>query len=153
MVDPAAPNCNTLVDLAIYPIHVSWTMKRCGVSTHPCWSPTPTVNDRDLTLLTRTQTSEQEYSDLTASNRHPSTPYTHNTPQSFSRGIWLYAFLRLTSMCRDIFDILPRFLKNLVESEILVCSVTAGMKNALGMIQLWFSYFAASFEGTWQCKC
>jgi len=38
-----------------------WAMKRSGDSTHPCQSPTPTVNGRDLTLTTRTQTSEQEY--------------------------------------------------------------------------------------------
>jgi len=30
------------------------TMKRSGDSTHPCRSPTPTVNGRDLTLPTRT---------------------------------------------------------------------------------------------------
>jgi len=44
-------------------------MKRNGDSIHPCRSATPTVNDFDLTPSTRTQTSEQEYSDLTASNR------------------------------------------------------------------------------------
>ena len=52
-------------------------------STHPCRSPTPTVNRRDLTFPTRTQTSEQECSDLTTSD---------NTPQSFSRGTRSYAF-------------------------------------------------------------
>jgi len=40
------------------------TMKRSGDSTHPCLSATPTVKDRDLTLPTRTQTYEQEHSDL-----------------------------------------------------------------------------------------
>jgi len=35
---------------------------------------------------TQAQTSEQEYSDLTASNRRPSTPYSRNTTQGFSRG-------------------------------------------------------------------
>ena len=44
------------------------TMKRSGDSTHHCWSPTLTVNGRDLTFPTRTQTSEQEYNDLAASN-------------------------------------------------------------------------------------
>jgi len=58
-------------------------MKWSGDSTHPCRSPTPTVNGRDLTFLTWTQTSEQEYSDLTASNRRPSTPYSRNTPKAF----------------------------------------------------------------------
>jgi len=35
-------------------------MKRSGDNTHPCRSLTPTVNGRDLTLPTQTQTSEQE---------------------------------------------------------------------------------------------
>jgi len=73
-------------------------MKRCGDSTHPCRSPTPSVNDSYLTLLTRAQTSEQEYSDLTASNRRLSTPYTHNTLQSFSRRIRSNALLRSTKL-------------------------------------------------------
>jgi len=34
------------------------TTKMSDDSTHLCWSPTPTVNGRDLTLPTRTQTSE-----------------------------------------------------------------------------------------------
>jgi len=60
------------------------TMKRSGDSTHHCRSLTPTLNGCDLTLSTRTQSSEQEYSYLTASKRHPSTPYSRNIPQSFS---------------------------------------------------------------------
>jgi len=54
------------------------------------------VNGRDLTLPTRTQTSEQEYSDFTTSNRRPSTPHSRNTPQSFSKGTRLYALSRST---------------------------------------------------------
>ena len=57
--------------------------KENGDSTHPCQSPIPTMNGGDLTLPTATQTSEQEYSDLTASNRRPTKPYSRNTPQSF----------------------------------------------------------------------
>jgi len=34
---------------------------------------------------------------------------------------------------------------NLLESEHLVCSATATTKTELGIIQLWFNYFAASF--------
>jgi len=41
-----------------------WTMKRSSESTHPCWSSMPTVNGCDVTTLTQTQTSEQEYTDL-----------------------------------------------------------------------------------------
>ena len=33
---------------------------------------------------------------------------------------------------------------NLLESEHLVCSATAATKTELGIIQLWFNYFAAS---------
>jgi len=72
------------------------TMKRSGDNTHPCRTPTPTVNGRDLTLPTRTHTSEQEYSDLAASNRRPSTPYSRNTPERFSQGTRSYAFSRST---------------------------------------------------------
>ena len=50
--------------------------------------------------------------------------------------------------CVKVFGILPRFIKILLESEILVCSSTARMKSALGIIQLWFIYFAASFFKT-----
>jgi len=122
-------------------------MKRSGDSKHPCQSPTPTVNGRDLTLPTRTQTSEQEYSDLTASNRRPSTLYSRKSPQSFWRGTQSHAFSKSTKRV-DVFGILPRFLKNLLESENLGCSAMAGTKTALGIIQLWFNYFATSFFKT-----
>ena len=36
------------------------------------------------------------------------------------------------------------FLENLLESGILFCCATAATKTALGIIQLWFNYFAAS---------
>ena len=71
-------------------------MKRSGDSTHHCWSPTLTLNGCDLTPSTWTQSFEQEYSYLMASKRHPSTPYSRNIPQSFSRGTWPYTFLRST---------------------------------------------------------
>ena len=64
--------------------------------THPCRSPTPTTNGHDLTIPTRTENSEQEYSDLTTINRRPSTHRCRNTPQSFSRGTRSYAFSRWT---------------------------------------------------------
>jgi len=71
-------------------------MKKSVDSTHPCRSRTPTVNGRDLTIPTRTQTSEQEHSDLTASSRRPSTPYSQNIPQNFSQGTRSYAFSKST---------------------------------------------------------
>jgi len=36
----------------------------------------------------------------------------------------------------DVLGILPRFLKNLLKSEYFLCSTTAGIKNALGIIQI-----------------
>jgi len=95
-------------------------------STHPCWSPTPMVNGHDLTLPTRTQTSEQEYSDLTASNRRMSTPYSRNTPQNFSQGT--RSFLEVDKACEDVFSIFPRFLKILLESEIWSVALRQGRK-------------------------
>ena len=59
---------------------------------HRCQSPIPALKGCYLTPLTRTQSSEQEYSYLTASKRHPSTPYSRNTSQSFSRGTRPYTF-------------------------------------------------------------
>ena len=68
-------------------------LKRSGDSTHHCRSPTPTLNGCDLSPSTETQPSELEYTYLTASKRHPSTPYSHhNTPQSFSRGTQPYTY-------------------------------------------------------------
>ena len=48
-------------------------------------------------------------------------------------------------LCEKVFGILLRFLKNLLESEILTCNAMARMKTALGIIQLWFIYFTVSF--------
>jgi len=52
--------------------------------TH-CRSPTPSVNDCNLTPSTRTQSSEQEYSYLTTSKRQPSTPYSRNASKAFHK--------------------------------------------------------------------
>jgi len=91
---------NKVVSLNLAPfsekVENHWCRLWRGVVTaHSCWSPTPTVNGRDLTP-TQTQTSEQEYCDLTVSIRRPSTPYYRNTPQSFSRGTRSHAFSRST---------------------------------------------------------
>ena len=82
--------------------------EKSSVSTHSCQSPTPTVSGRDLTFLTWTQTSEQEYSDLTASNRQSSTLYSRNTTQSFSPVTRSYAFSRSTKPVQKVFGILPK---------------------------------------------
>ena len=127
-------------------------MKTSGDSAHPCRSPTATVNGRGLTLLTRTQTSDKEYSDLTANNRRPPTPYSRNTPQEiFSRGNQSYAFSGRQNMCRRLWRT-PKISEKFAGEWNLVCSATAGTKTALDIIQPWFHYFIC-FQDTWQCKC
>jgi len=56
-------------------------MKRSGDSTHHCQSTTPTLNDLDLPPPTLTQSSEQECSYLTASERHLSTYFVYGVDQ------------------------------------------------------------------------
>jgi len=77
-------------------------MKRSGDSTHLCRSPTPTMDGCDLTPPTQTQTSEQEYSDLTANNKRQSTQYSRNTSQSFSRGTRCMLSRGRKNMCRRL---------------------------------------------------
>ena len=114
-------------------------MKRSGDSTHH--SPTPTLNDFDFTLSTGTQSSEQKYSYLTASKRHPSTPYSRNTPESFSRRTRPYIFPRSTKNVYTSLACSQDFLKILLENGNLFCSATAATKSALGITQHWFKYF------------
>ena len=59
----------------------------------------------------RIQTSQQEYNDLTASDRRPSTPYSRNTLQSFSRGTQYYAFMWSTKHAGTSFAYSQDFLK------------------------------------------
>jgi len=47
-------------------------------------------------------------------------------------------------MCRRLLHT-PKISQKLLESENLVCSAMAGTQTALGIIQLWFNYFEASF--------
>ena len=120
-------------------------MKRCGDSTHHCRSPTPTLNDCDLTASTWTQSSELEYSYLTA--RHLSTPYCYNTPQSFLRGTQPFIYFpQADKACVYVFSMLPGFLETLLESENLFCSATATTKTAPGIIQLGSIILAASWH-------
>jgi len=122
-------------------------MKRSSDSTHHCWTPTPTLNACDLTPSTRTQSSEQVYSYLTASKRHPSTPYSHNPLKAFHEEPDVY-FPEVDKTCVYIFGMLPGFLENLLESENLFCSATAATKTTLGIIQLWFNYFCYFLANT-----
>jgi len=97
------------------------------------------MNSCDSTPPTWTQTSEQEYNDLTASStilpQHSSKLFTRNP---------VICFLEVGNACVDVLCILPRLLKNLLGSENVVCSSTAGTKSTLGIIQLWFNHFVAS---------
>ena len=72
------------------------------------------------------------------------TVHRQHYPKLFTRNP-IVCFLEVNKACVDVFGILPRILKNLLENENLLCSATAGTKSALGIIQLWFNYFAASF--------
>jgi len=78
-------------------------MKNSGDSTHPYRSPAPaTVKGSDLTLLIWTQTSDQEYSDLTASNRRPSTPYSATLHKPFHEEPGRMLSRVRQSMCRRV---------------------------------------------------
>jgi len=46
----------------------------------------------------------------------------------------------------NVFDILPRFIKNLLEMQYLVCSTTTRTKRALRILQLSFRIFTASLS-------
>jgi len=106
---------------------------KSGNSTRPSRSPTPIACD--LTPLTGTRTPEHEYNALTASNRRPSTRLQQHSPTLFTRNP-VVCFLKVDKTTVDI--------ENLLENVNLVCGATAGMYTALGIIQLWFNYFAAS---------
>jgi len=55
-------------------------------------------------------------------------------------------FLKVGETSVYVFGMLPRLLENLLESEKLFCSATAATKTALDIIQLWVSFFAASWH-------
>jgi len=85
-------------------------MNRGGDSTHHHRSPTPTVDGCDLTPRTQTQTSEQEYSDVTAISN---TVLSQHSPKLFTRKP-VVCFLEIDKTRVDVFNILPRFLEKLV---------------------------------------
>jgi len=92
-----------------------------SLSTHHCRSPTTTLNGCGFNRSTGTPFSEQEYSYLTASKSHPSTPYSHNTPQSFSRGTRPYTHSRgRQHMCIGLWHV-PRISRNF--AGVKICSV------------------------------
>ena len=67
------------------------------------------------------------------------------TPKHFTRNPVACFLEQVDKACVNVFATLPRFHKNMLESENLVCSATTGTKTALATTQFWFSYFAASF--------
>jgi len=110
--------------------------RKCWTTNVNCekgrWQHTPllesntTVNGRDLTLPTRTQTSEQEYNDLAASNGRQHR--VHSTlPKAFHKepGRML---LEVDKVCEDVFSILPIFFKILLESEMWSVLLWPGRK-------------------------
>jgi len=111
----------------------------------PLSDSTPSVNGCDLTLSTQIETSEQEYNDLTASNRRPSTPYFGNTHESLSRWTRSYTFSRSTKRVYMSLACSQDFSKNCWRVEFFYCA-TAMTKTALCIIQLWFNYIAACFH-------
>jgi len=115
-------------------------VKRSGDSTHHYRSPTPCC---ELAPSAGTQSSEQEYSYLTASKRHPSAPYSYNNPQSFSRGTRPYTFPRSTKHVYKSLACFQDFSKICWRVEIccVPTTATAVTKTALGIIKLWFNYF------------
>jgi len=122
-------------------------MKTNRDSTYPCLSPTPTVNSCDLSPPTQTQTSEQESSDLTASNgRSHAGGRTHATlHKAFHKEPGRMLSRGRQSMWRRL-QHSPKIYQNFAAEWNVACSATARTKTALGITQLWFNYFAASFS-------
>ena len=138
-------------DLAREPLcREPWYRQKSGDSTHHCWSPTPTLNGCDLPPSTRTQFSEQEYSYLTASKRHQSTPYSHNTHRSFHEepGNIISILSRSRQNMSTLLWHAPSISQKFAEERNLFCCATAATKIPLDIIQLWFNYFRSIMAGT-----
>ena len=124
-----------VIDLAliVYPIHKDYEEGLWQLTL--VRSPTPTMNSGDLTLPTRTQTSEQEYSDLAAINRRPSTSYSGNTPRNFTRGTHSNTFSGQQDKSRRLWHI-PRISRKFGGEWKLAYSAMGGTKTALDSFQL-----------------
>ena len=136
-------------------------MKNSGDSTHPYRSPpAATVNGRDLTLLTRTQTSDQQLEfkstrfghKLVIRNTVTWRPVTsgrqHCTPATLHKAFQeetgrMFSRVR-QSMCKRLWWT-SKIDQKFAGEWNLVCRARAGTKTALGIIQHWINYFAASF--------
>jgi len=104
-----------------------------GNSTHPCESPTPTVNNCDFTpvvngcdfTLTRTQSRNAATWRPVISGRQHRTLASGNTPQSLLQGTWVVCSHEVDKKYSALMDILPRFLENFLEKKNLVTVATA----------------------------
>ena len=99
---------------------LTYAIKRSGDNTHHCRSPTPTLIGCDSITSTRTQSSEQGYSYLTACKNHSSTSYSQNTPELFTRNPTV-CLPKVNKTCVYVFGMLPGCLENLLRVE--MCSV------------------------------
>jgi len=119
-------------------------MKKSCDRTYP-WSPAATMNGRDLTLLAWKQTCNQEYNGLTAVPG-ACQDRTHATlPKAFHEEPGRMLSWGRHTMWRRLKHTPKISQKFAGEWNYLFCSATAGTKTALGIIQVWFNYFAASF--------
>jgi len=107
-------------------------MKRIGDSTNPYRSLTPTVNGRDLTSPTWTQTYEQKYSDLTTSRRRPSTPTPATLPKAFHKEPGYMLSRGRQSILRYLWHT-PKIYRNFAGGWNVVCSATAVTKTGLDL--------------------
>jgi len=101
--------------------------------------------DTDTNFLVEIQWLEQQY-------RAVNTVNPQHCPKLFTRNptVW---FLEVDEACVDIFGILPRFLKSLLESEMWFVLLRPGRKphwDHSALIQLFRGIF---FQGTWQHNC
>ena len=80
-----------------------------------------------------------------------------NLPKFIPRNS-VICFFKIDKQCKEIFAILPRFLKDLLQSEDLVHGAATRTKTTLTIFQFWFHYFSAfSFKAfgiyfPWQTK-
>jgi len=120
-------------------------MKRSGGSTRPFRSPTHKANGSDVTPHRHGHKRLKRIKRLECQQQATvNTELPQHSPNLFTRNPVVY-FLEVDKICVDVFGILSQFLENLRESVYLVCSVAAGTKIALRIIQVWFWYYAASF--------
>jgi len=123
-------------------------MKRSVDNTHSCRSATPTVNGGDLTY----RHGHKPLSRNTVTWRPVTGGHQHSTPATFPKAFHKEPGLALSSgrqsMRRRLWHTLKiskKFSGEWMFSVLLVCNDTTGTQTALGIIQLWFTYFAASF--------